>query len=247
MGIAASQQSSVRSAIDRASESMKPSIAMQLLLLIATCFTVGRSSTLADEKAPVATDSQVDRATVERLITELRSPNRDPNPKRESGSIRFPPDYDSQAQKRVEAARQELIDMGKDAFPIFIEHVEDEGYSMSIYTSILSSRTVGGVCADIIDHQIDPVGMRYKTRTGSDGKWHGFNGPPSIDYASHKSRREAYRAWWLANKDRSLCGIQQAAVRWHIKREQEIGFPDPDDREHYLVPLTKMLDELMLR
>jgi hypothetical protein len=202
---------------------------------------------LAQEKAPVAVGPTVDRARVERLIADLRSPNRDPNPTRESGPVRLPPDYDRKAQERVEAARRELIAMGKDAFPVLIEHANDAGYSQSIYTSIFSSQSVGGVCREIIVRQINPVPMLYKMRIGADGEWHGYQCLSSIDYSNSKSPQEALQKWWLDHQDQSLVGIQREALRWQIKREEEIGFPKPKDREYFLDPLIRMLDELMVR
>lgn len=187
-----------------------------------------------------------DRAAIERLIARLHSPNRDPNPKKEP-FVRYPKDYDLQAQRRVEAARRDLIELGIDAFPVLIEHLNDKAYSQSVEASVLLSRSVGDVCFWIVQDQIDPVPMRYKMRLGADGGWHGFHSYSPILDSKGASRQESLRKWWNGNKNQSLQHIQQEAIRWHIRREEEIGFPEPKDREEYIDPLTKMLKELSER
>jgi hypothetical protein len=67
----------------------------------------------------------VDRKKIEALIAELRSTNKDPNPEYRP-FVRFPDDYDTAAQRKVEKAQEQLIDLHKDAFPVLIEHLGDK-------------------------------------------------------------------------------------------------------------------------
>jgi len=194
----------------------------------------------ADEKPSVATPTG--RAAIERLIADLRSPNRDPNPRREPFTG-YPKDYDVAAQKSVEAARQKLLALGTEAFPALIDHADDAAYSLSISTSILASQSVGEVCRQIIESQISPVVMTYKSRPGADGKWHGFPSFRAIQYLRGRTYREVLQEWWQMDQSRQLRDMQIEALRWQIDHEQKIGFASAKDREEYLAPLLKMLEE----
>src|SRR5262245_15541842 len=142
---------------------MRPLTALALLLVLDFPSSSNHPSAIADESTPIASSRQVDRSRVESLIAGLRLPNKDPNRTGEP-FVRYPKDYDHEAQTRIRAARDVLLAMGKHAISILIEHMDDPGYSMSEETAILASRTVGDVCRGIIDRQIDPVAMRYKMR-----------------------------------------------------------------------------------
>jgi hypothetical protein len=186
---------------------------------------------------------QVYRKRVELLIGELRSVNKDPNPKFEP--IRgFPKDYDGEAQKRIEKARRKLIHLGKDAFPILIEHLKDTSYSRSICTAILRSLSVGDVCFQIIEEQVDLAGMRYKSREGSDGEYHVHRGYFSQYCKGAWYTRDGLRKWWKEHQHRSLREMQIEALKWAIERERKIGFPEEKDRERYLNPLLEKLTTL---
>jgi hypothetical protein len=104
-----------------------------------------------------------DRKRIEALIAQLRSTNADPNPKLR-WLAGYPDDYDFQAQKKVASAARKLTDMGKVAFPLLIEHLNDKAHSRSTWGAVLSSRTVGTVCFEIIEGQVDVGGMTYKSR-----------------------------------------------------------------------------------
>ncbi len=206
-----------------------------LALLIAGC----SQTPVSMEALPTETDAAAEyRRKVEALIAQLRSPNRNPNPNnhhRES----FPDDYDDDVQEKVEIARKKLIVLGKDAFPILIEHVNDEGYSLSFYTAILRGFSVGEVCFMIIRNQVDLAGMTYKGRAG-----HGHHGYFSQYCKEWWYTQEGMRKWWMEHRHQSLRDMQIEALRWAVRRERKIGFPGKDDKKRYLDPLLAKLRRL---
>jgi hypothetical protein len=181
---------------------------------------------------------------MEKLIGQLRSPNKDPNPDLEA-FVGLPKDYDRKAQEKVEQARGKLIELGKDAFPVLIEHLNDKGYSRSIPTAILRSLSVGDVCFLIIEDQVDLfASRRCKSRQGADGQLHVFH-----RYFSKYCKRAWYtqagmQAWWKEHKSQTLKEMQIEALRWDIEDERKIGFPSKEDEEEYLSPYLEKLAEL---
>lgn len=194
---------------------------------------------------PAAGNERADefRRQVQLLIAQLRSPNQDPNPKSEP-FVRLPDDYDREAQKKIDEAIEALKSLGKAAFPILIAHADDPEYSRSISTSLQLSRSVGAVCGDIVEDQVDLSPMNYKSRTGKDGKQHGFyRGYFGKYWKGAKSRREMLEKWWKDNSERSLPEMQIEALESAISDERVIGFPTKRDEENYLKPLEKLLKE----
>ena len=161
---------------------------------------------------------------IESLIAKLHSTNKDPNPDMRPFVIRLPSDYNTHAQDQVEDARKQLIELGKDAFPTLIAHVNDEGYSRSIETAVLRGQSVGEVCFDIIEDQVDLAGMSYKSRLGSDGQEHGYMGYLDQFFSDGGNRQKALNDWWNQHHDQSLKQMQIEALKWAIEREQKIGF-----------------------
>ncbi|MBC7856106.1 MAG: hypothetical protein IAF94_21970 [Pirellulaceae bacterium] len=187
------------------------------------------------------------RSQVESLIAQLRSPNKDPNPKSEP-RIDFPDDYDHKAQSKVEEAIEALKSLGKAAFPILIEHADDPQYSKSISSAVLLSRSVGEVCGDLVEDQVDLSPMNYKSRKGKNGKHHGFHRDYFGKYwKGVKSRREMLEKWWMENSDKSLQEMQIEALESAISDEKAIGFPTKRDEEFYLKPLEKNLKDVRKR
>jgi hypothetical protein len=214
---------------------------MARTLLFLFAFSYLRHGLLADEAS-----QKPDRKTVEALITQLRSPNKDPNPRLDQRIRDYPKDYDFEAQKKVSAARDKLRKMGKDAFPMLIEHVNDSGYCQATSSgAVFRGQSVGEVCFGIINQQVDVAGMNYKSRQGTDGEFHVYE-----DYFSQFSAKGEYytqdglRRWWKDHQHQLLKEMQIEALRWAIAREKKIGFPAKDDQKDYLEPLEAKLRKL---
>ncbi|GEM_PF-3191762 len=166
------------------------------------------------------------------LIEQLASTNAPPN--RPFGPL--PDGYDEKAQELVEEAQTKLLAKGTAAFPLLIAHQEDARYCGTYPTSILRDFTVGEICLQIIERQIDLRLGSYKGRTGADGESHG---PP--DYL--QEHRPLDR-WWAKRSHLSLRDIQIEVMEWTITQEREIGFPDAKSKKDWLDPLVAKLAEL---
>jgi len=173
--------------------------------------------------------SRVSRDHVETLIRQLQSSNRDPNPDMNPGPIKLLRGYDLDVQQKIEMVQAKLGSLGKEAFPALIEHMNDEGYSLSIETAVVRGLSVGEVCFLIIEQQVDPSPMRYKSRTGSDGKSHSCKGYFSQHLRKNRDREEM-RRWWEKYQKLTLREMQIEAYEWRIASELKIGFLDASDR-----------------
>jgi hypothetical protein len=187
--------------------------------------------------APRVQSARPSENKIELLIAQLRSPNEDPNPNSKPVHT-FPKNYDFQAQQKVAVAYRRLVNLGKDAFPILIRHMNELHYSRSKRIAVLSSQSVGRVCYAIIEKQVDIVGMTYKSRIGSDGHWHRCRRYFSQFSANGEYyTQEGLSRWWKKYHHLSIRALQIEVLLWGIDREQRIGFPEKGDKARYLNPL----------
>jgi hypothetical protein len=147
----------------------------------------------------------------------------------------FFPELDDPAQARVLAARRKLEEKGAAAFPQLIAHLGDKRYSCTQEYAALVNLSVGNVCEQMIESQVQP-GMRYKSRNGIDGKGH--MSPHFIN------SRGGVKKWWSTRSTMSLREMKIEALEWTIAEEEKTGFPDPKDRKNYLNPLQTELRDL---
>jgi hypothetical protein len=180
-------------------------------------------------------------AAVESQIARLKSPNKAPGMTFET---EYPHGYDHRAQEAVLGAKRQLIAMGKDAFPALLAHGDDKEYSLTQSYSVYYDHSVGEVCLQIIEQQVDLVGMNYKARKGADGKWHGFSSYFSKYYVAGGNQRSALKKWYDGHETKTLKEMQIEVLEWRIEHEKAIGFPGEDEKEHYLIRLERRLDDL---
>ena len=174
---------------------------------------------------------------IEQLIEQLASKNSPPTGDGWPGLER-PDNWDESAQEIVYKAKDSLSDLGKSAFPILLKHLDDQRYSKTGWTAIEYNQSVGDVCSEIIVGNVDLIGMTFKVRTGADGKYHGC---PTYFFTLVGSDIEQ---WWQKNKHKSLKQMQIDVLKWRIKEENKIGFPDEESKESYLTPVLEKLAEL---
>lgn len=186
----------------------------------------------------------VSKTAIEAQIARLKSPNQDPNPTLQGGVFECPVGFACDAQKAVFDAERQLTRMGKDAFATLIAHGDDKGYSLSILSATLVGYSVGTVCLNIVEDQVDIAGTRYKDRIGADGKYHLSWGYFSKYYAANRSRSAAFKQWYEEHENKTVKEMQIEALEWAIEREKAIGFPREKDKEWYLIPLERQLDDL---
>jgi hypothetical protein len=168
------------------------------------------------------------RRKVESLITQLRVSD------------------DDGSSEKAKLAERKLLELGKMAFPFLIEHINDREESLRTSAGATPrSLTVGYVCFDIIESQVDLAGMNYKSREGTDGEYHVHRRYFRQFWKDEdKSRLDGLQRWWKEHKKQSLQEMQIEALRWAIAREEKIGFREEEEKKHYLQPLLDKLQKL---
>ncbi len=148
--------------------------------------------------------------------------------------------------KRVVAyeAAEELKSFGKAAFPCLLKHLDDRRQSVA-FRRVLPS-TVGDACFCIIQEQVVPLPDDYPGsfyRTGANGDYCErpvFFRPGPFD-------ENTIRSWLEERNLKSLVEMQVEGLEWLIAEEKRIGFRSDQDREAYLTPLERQLEELKSR
>lgn len=195
-------------------------------------------------------EAKPDKDKIEALIAQLRSANKEPHvkitnyPGIVNDFIELPKDYDEKAQEVVRNARSQLEEIGDEAFPFLIAHRNDKEYSLSIEQCKWEPFSVGDVCLMILERHVASVSTIYKPRFDTCHFAEGYS------YRVDSRLREvriALRKWYDEHKSCKLREMQIERVEWAIAQEKAIGFPDARDKEQYLVPLERRLDELKKR
>ncbi len=104
--------------------------------------------------------------------------------------------------------------------------------------SVEVNHSVGEVCGQIIESNVRLIGMRYKSRTGDDGDYH-----MCPDYFSANYGHDL-KLWWRSNHSKSLKHMRIDVLKWRIKQEERIGFPDVELRKSYMEELANKLSEI---
>lgn len=170
------------------------------------------------------------------LIGALASPNTPPTVGWPN-EPRYPQGFDHAVQKRVLAARQALEEKGAAAFPDLIGRLSDARYSCTASYAAWVNLTVGNVCGQIVEDQVvSRHDFSYKSRMGQDGRQHG--------HQSYMGAQGGLEKWWSTHSTQSLREMKIEALQWAIAREENVGFPRPNDRKYHLEPLQTELREL---
>ncbi|MBS0264086.1 MAG: hypothetical protein JSS02_19275, partial [Planctomycetes bacterium] len=106
----------------------------------------------------IAHDAETESTEIRRLIDDLASKNSEPVQRGSSGDRRlaFPGDYDKHADEVVKSAGDKLISYGTAAFPMLIEHFQDERFSHVIDTPAGEmTAPVSRACRSIIECQLE--------------------------------------------------------------------------------------------
>jgi len=183
------------------------------------------------------------------LIEQLASKNSSPTGEGPFG-LDYPDDWSEEHQQVVYGARKQLSDFGKPAFPILLESFDDDRYSLSGSAAVYYNLSVGVVCAGIIESNIHLSGIGYKFRTGADGESHirpnyfraNYGGDPKQGWRSNL--KKSVKQWWASNRNKSLKQMRIDVLKWRIKQEDKIGFPDDESRKKFRGKLTDKLFEI---
>lgn len=178
---------------------------------------------------------------IQALVEKLASKNSPPARNAEfSQRLDRPKDWKDRHEQAVRDARKQLLDFGKTAFPVLLDNLGDERYSLTESYSIEVNHTVGQVCGIIIKDNVDRAGIRYKSRIGADGRNHQ---PP--DFISQKYQGDLKR-WWRDNRAKSLREMRVDVLKWVIAEEKRIGTSPMESKWHerYVAELAEKLKDM---
>jgi hypothetical protein len=113
--------------------------------------------------------NQISTNAVTELIEKLVSPVPPKYQSGESDLTNTLEDINGFIHPNVEKARQHLIEMGTDIYPILAEHINDKRYSYSIVSAAWLNRSVGQMIEDIMAEGIEPHLGGYKWRKTQQG------------------------------------------------------------------------------
>ncbi len=140
------------------------------------------------------------------LIEKLASKNSRPKENRGWRVERYPDDWDDRHQEIVYDAEKDLSDFGKTAFPILLEHLDDERFSLIEVSSDYYNQSVGQVCRMIIENNVEVIPEYYKSCP------HFFSGT-----------YHDLKYWWWWNRNKTLKQMRIDAARWRIRTEERIN------------------------
>jgi hypothetical protein len=168
------------------------------------------------------------------LIAHLVSPNKPPETgrtkDRREGFVRFPQDYDKEAQARVNEARKALSDNFDEALPFLVEALDDQRYCMTIVVQeqFFQNYSVGQVCRNVIASHIEVY--RDQLEFWNARHWRLYDYPIS-------------KEWWRERQERTVADLQLEAIDWAIAKRQsdEIW---TEKRESGIRALRKLREDL---
>lgn len=142
-------------------------------------------------------------------------------------------------RKRFESCEMAFIKLTDHmiaAFPILIEHLDDQRQSIN-FRNHYSGNSVGNACYWIIYYQLQDRPESYSeyghSRLGRDGNQHPkpyWEGTPFDDAGGIKE-------WLEQNKELSYGKMQIKCLQWLLDRERAIGVPDADSYFLNVLPL----------
>ena len=187
---------------------------------------------------------------IESLINQLASTNSQPefpgNPPHFylDEFLDNPGNWNPDAQRAVSDAYYELKSMGKEAFPYLIKHFGDNRYSHERSYSTFVSQTVGDACQFLLDEQIDPRGISYKSRDTPTGN---TAGDAVLFEAYVESKYGTYAAWWRNSRNLSLTEMRVDFCIWRINKEKRLGFIDDNQKNGMMDSFDRMLENAKSR
>jgi hypothetical protein len=143
----------------------------------------------------------------------------------------FPARYDYEAQKTVKAAWIELTKMGTAAFPLLVEHLDDQRYCDSRdLAGDMYNFTVAAACRCILRDQLEPYHDFLGGRTGLEHL-------EEYSYVHEViGNKDTARTWLASHRNQQLWELQAEAIEWLLKI-----IPNYDDNEDIEVEALRQL------
>jgi hypothetical protein len=153
-----------------------------------------------------------------------------------SVSRKYPQSARLEAEKRVHETWDRIIAEGISAFPYLISYYDDNRFSIepryANKTSVSMDYTVGLVCRDMLQSQIEPF--------GNDAIRHSKDRPSyTVNFLYIK--KDAL-VWLKTNGEKTLYDIQLEALKWTIAEEKKLNTPESVKDVYYLTDVLKKLE-----
>jgi hypothetical protein len=210
----------------------------------------GTRSTTGD--APAEAPARNAERNYRKLVEGLVSPNRSfriVDKDDSTAAISIPPNYDWEAQKRIDENRKLLSAHVEEALPFLVEGCTDSRYSLSQRWAedYVINSSVGDVCGDVIARYVEV--FREYMSFSDPVEWHQYNFVPhlskTIDPHVNGMQEKEFRDWWRQRKDKSLRDLQIEAFDWAIeKRRKRYGQFKDSEQPGDLKGLTAARDKL---
>lgn len=205
-------------------------VPLNCALLLASVVNV---ATFADAPPSVTQDK-----AIEELIAALVSPNREPrfasgDPDNEAPE--YSVDYDKEAQKRVQIARDTLLAKGIVAFPQLIQQIGDRRYSFTEQRqkTLWANVFVSDVCSNLVRIQVEV----YQPLVS-----HSRSSKPLCFWVP--GGKEEMKKWWEAHKHSSLHEIQLEGARWALEHQRKARFANKAEESAVLGDLVRLIRRL---
>jgi hypothetical protein len=178
-------------------------------------------------------ESAKDKLDYRELVKGLVSPNKLIEVYDED-SLRFPRNYDSVAQERIEKNRRVLYKHCAEALPFLIEASTDARYALTWKSdSYAESMCVGEVCLEIVRSHLE-LYRAYMPSTWRKDRSFEYSFVPRIGGTGKQvteEEKKIVQQWWQERKGKTLIELQVEAFDWSIKkRSREEGGKEEVDR-----------------
>lgn len=194
-------------------------IAIFLVLVAGSCWTKCKK-----------VNQSAKRSQIETLIEQLASPNQPPDVTDEP-FVEYPENYNEKKQAKVDEAIEELMKMGRKAFPLLVAYRDDPRYSCTRVYAAARNWTVGNVCFLILYNQVENFDHFPKS-------WGSM--PHGLWDIYHSGK---LKEWWKKREKRTLQELQLEAIDHRIEGERTHEYKDK--REHILKYLIDRREQIL--
>ena len=160
-----------------------------------------------------------------KLVEGLVSPNKPAKCDVDDSRPTYPPNYDKEAQARIEKHQQILSDHCDVALPFLIEGCTDSRYSLTWQSdSYCGNACVGEVCLGIVTSYLE-IYREYMPSLVEKIRCRAYNYVPRIHGAIgnevSEEKKKEIEEWWRARKGKTLLQLQLEAIDWAIEKRKE--------------------------
>jgi hypothetical protein len=215
-----------------------------LYCLIALVMNVARPSGREARGDEAVVETSKKSAAARQLIEQLGNADvkSKSGPEGSDPYLIIPTTFNWEREKHVCENIDKLIEMGTDAFPELIAHLDDNRFCGFWLGAVERPVHVGKICREIIERQVEV--FHYDIHAPIIIKWVP-NTLPQSDW--EPERKPVWERWWKKNQDKSLRKLQIEAAEASIallnrSKERDRGFDSW--RAKQIKGLQRMIEDL---